>query len=244
MHWQLKAIPFVVVASLFFAGCGQATYDARMAAAPAMIKKRTEEGDTKALTKDFFSVTDAANAKQGVKFKLPSAFSGDAVKSLAADAPNAKVATVDIPGFCYSLQTTVPDDSGKQVPAYCYFYSVPKAEKQRAEIEESIKATLVQLQPTIAWQPATKPGRPAGGGITFNGNFDFMIDGMNQNLPGQLAIHSFETDVNTVFVAWLTENKSATKANLTGAISKSMDTAVADTAEAAAPAPAPAPATP
>jgi hypothetical protein len=244
MHWQLKAIPFAIVAVMLMAGCGQATYDARMAAAPAMIKKRTEAGDSKALTPEFFSVTDTASAKQGVKFKLPAAFSGDAAKSLAADAPNARNPLVDIPGLLYAIQITVPDDAGKQVPAYCYLHSVKKAEKQRAEIEESIKATLVQLQPTIAWQPVTKPNRPAGGAITYSGNFDFAIDGMNQNLPGQLAIHSFETDVNTVFVAWLTENKSATKANLTGAISKSMDTAVADTAEAAAPAPAPAPATP
>lgn len=240
MHWQLKAIPFAILGALLVTGCGQATYDARMAAAPAMIKKRTEEGDSKALTKDFFSVTDADNKKQGVKFKLPSAFAGE-TKSLGADQPNAKVPSVDIPGFLYTIQTTVADDAGKKVTANCYLYSVKKTEKPRAELEELIKAALGQLQNTAAWQPVSKPGRPAGGVISITGNFDFAIDGANQNLPGQLAIHSFETDQNTVLVGWLTENKSASKTNLTGAISKSMDTAVADTAEAAAPAPAPAP---
>jgi hypothetical protein len=240
MHWQLKAIPFALAGTLLVVtGCGQGTYDARMAAAPAMIKKRSEEGDGKLLTKEFFSITDTPGAKQGVKFKLPTAFTGS-VDSLGANDPGAKVSQADIPGFLYSIRTKVADDTGKQIAAYCYLYSVKKAEKPRADLEELIKQALGQLQNTAAWQPVTKAGRPPGGMISITGNFDFPVDGVNQNLPGQLVIHSFEADQNTVFVGWMYENKSAQKSNLAGAVSKAMDTAALDTAEAA-PVPAPAP---
>lgn len=242
MHWHLKAYSLAIASAfLTCAGCGQSTYDARMANAPAMIKKRSAEGDSKLLTQEFLSLADSAGVKQGVKFKLPSAFAKDGFKSLGASDPNAKIAQADIPGFLYSIEIQLADEAGKQYPAYCYFYAVKKAMTPRADLEELIKQALGQIQNTAAWQPVAKPNQPPGAVMSITGNFDFTVNGMTENLPGQLSVHSFETDENVVLVGWLYENKSQQKNSLASAIAKAMDTATFDK-DAAAPAPAPAPA--
>lgn len=222
------AIALLCTGVMLISGCGQSEYEARMSQISTTLAKR---GGGDLLLKDYFSVTDAASVSKGIKFKLPTLFSGAKVKSLGADVPTAKISQVDIPGFCYTLQTTLADDAEKQFPAYCYLYAMPKATTQLEPLKATIKQALVAIDPTFDWNVGTVDGDPKRLPLHYKsakGTFDFEVNGAVEKQPGTLAVFLVEGAENYVLIGWRYEQKSAVKNNLLEAVANSMVTMVPD----------------
>ncbi|WP_425616515.1 hypothetical protein NA78x_000163 [Anatilimnocola sp. NA78] len=242
-HGATLPAAFLAAATLLIAGCGQGDYDSRVSEVGQHLKTRSKKAADGQLTKDYLSVMDIARTPQGVKFRLPTVFA--TAQSLNADAPGAKVAHVDIPGFCYTLQVMLADDSGKQIPAYCYLYSAKKATHPPDKLRELIQQASVAIDPNSKWfEASNEPGQPSGQYLLkVGGNHDFLVNGTVEKLPGHLFLSTYETAENIVIIGWRYELNSMKKANLSDAISASVDSALLDVPGAAAPAPGgPAPA--
>jgi hypothetical protein len=238
MHFR-AAVVVTILPTLLLTGCGQGEYESRMDGALAKAASRGGGGGggggTAGLSPDYFSVTSPDKKKIGIKFKLPAQFVGKEIPSVSIKESGAIIPGIvgDFP-IC-TLQATFVDDTGKQVAATCYMFDVFKTAFTRKALEEWIQAESLKLDPQAAFKALGNSGQPPRSVLQLNSNFDFLVDSTKENRAGQLLIHSFETDLSTVFVCWVIENQSQQKAKLADVISKSMDTAVLEPPEITAP---------
>jgi hypothetical protein len=211
-------------------GCGKGEYDSRMSGAAAAIARRAASGPQE-LAATHSAVRNNAGP-QGLKVRFPTLFTAQTT-SLDASQPRAKLMQVDLPGFCYTMERPLTDDAGKNIPAYCYLYSVPQAEAD---------ALHNQIQ-QAALGGATWVDNPPAGNIAVKmlksvGDMDFDINGAVERLPAQVEVYSFAAGANRVVIGWRAATSVATKHKLFEAVRSSMNSAQLDAPAAAAPAPA------
>ncbi len=221
--------------ALTLIGCGKGEYDARLDNFTTVMSKRAANAPA-ILTTEFFPVTDPANKPIGFKFKLPTLFTGSEVKSLGADTARAKLMKVDLPGFCYTMERPLADDSGKNIPAYCYLFVINKTTGVPDDFKNQILAAITPIDGAAAWTDAPPAGTIPVRLLKATGNLEFEINGAMENLPGQIEVYSLDAGANQVFVGWRAATSSGTKHKVFDAVRASMATAQID-----APAPAPTP---
>jgi hypothetical protein len=224
------AIAAIGAGVLLTAGCGKSEYEARMGQIKSVLSKRGSGGGSS----DLFTVVDAASVPQGLKFPMPPTFKGKNVTSIGEGNPQAKVPQVDIPGFCYTLEVQLDDDTGKKIPAYCYMYSAKKATHPTEQVRVAIRQGMAKHSSVATW--AQQGGYTA---IRADATFDFNVDGAVQKLPGTLILYGFETPENFVVIGWLYEKASGGKVALPANIATAMDLHRLDAPPATAPAAAP-----
>ena len=228
--------PFLTIVLLAAAvtGCGQGEYDARLSSAKAAIARRGAEGPQE-LTKDYAAVRNAAGST-GLKIRFPAVFTAQTA-SLDASKPGAKMLQSDLAGFCYTMERKLADDAGKNLPAYCYLYSVPKGE---ADALHTAIQTAAAAAGGGGWtdNPAVKAptGDIAVKMLKAAGDMDFDNNGNNERLPGQLEVYSFDAGANRVIVGWRAANSVDTKHKFFSAVRSSMASAQLDGPAPAAPA--------
>jgi hypothetical protein len=157
--------------------------------------------------------------------------------SLDASQPKAKLMQVDLPVFCYTMERPLADEAGKNIPAYCYLYSVPQAEADNLH-NQIQQAALGGATWTDNPPIQSQTGNIAVKMLKSVGDMDFDINGAIERLPAQVEVYSFAAGANRVVIAWRAANSVATKHKLFEAVRSSMNSAQLDAPAAAAPAPA------
>jgi hypothetical protein len=230
LHRLCSSLAIVAIGAgvLLTAGCGKSEYEARMGQIKSVLSKRGSGGGSS----DFFTVVDAASVPQGLKFPMPPTFKGKNVTSIGEGNPQAKVPQVDIPGFCYTLEVQLDDDTGKKIPAYCYMYSAKKATHPTEQVRVAIRQGMAKHSSVATW--AQQGGYTS---IRADATFDFNVDGAVQKLPGTLILYGFDTPENFVVIGWLYEKASGGKVALPANIATAMDLHRMDAPAAAAAAP-------
>ncbi|QDU28549.1 hypothetical protein ETAA8_36520 [Anatilimnocola aggregata] len=245
LHISLASSGLAVCSALvlMLGGCGQGEYESRMGNIGQMMAARQAALVNNLVMKEYFPVTDPTNAPSGVKLRLPLKFSGGQATSLGADIARAKLAQFDIPGFCYTLETMVADDAGKQLPTTLHLYVVSKKTTTAQQLRDSIKQQAVVVSPEANWVlvPAGKaPGALAGNMIAVTGNFDFEMNGTIENLPGTIRLYMYETPENIVILGFRHDSSTGNeKGKLALSIAFALSSVALDV-----PAPAPAAAAP
>lgn len=187
------------------------------------------------LIADHSTVMDATNkVSQGLKVRLPSIFGGH-TNFLDASQPNAKLLQADLPGFCYTMETLLDDDAGKNIPTSIYMYSVPQAGA------DALHNSIQQAAPGATWVDAPAVGTIAVKTLKSAGDMEFSLKGAIERLPATVDVYSFDAGANRVVIGWRVANSVATKYKFPGLITASMATAQLDVPGAVAPMPMPMP---
>jgi hypothetical protein len=235
-HRRHFLLATVGASAALLAGCGQGEYDTRMNGAKPKRGGAAGDGGGR-LEGNFRSVSDSTGPT-GIKFKVPSVFVPPKGKQLGATEPNAKLAQADIPGFCYTLQTTLPDNNSQPVSAYCYVFAAPKATTPIESVKDLIKQGFASAAPNLSWTTGNVGGLPLHS-ATAAGTFEFDVNGAIQQLPGTISFSIVEGAEKFVMVAFRYENGSAAKNQLPAAIGDSVQSFASDAPAAAPPGPAP-----
>jgi hypothetical protein len=229
----------VILLGVLVAGCGQGEYDARMDTAASAIAARGKAAQGETLMPAFFKVVDANQAPQGLQLKLPMLF-GQQTTNLG-DIPRAKFSPTDIPGFCFTMERPLADDAGKQIPAYCYVYSVNKATTPADALHTTIQSAVSAFDPAAAWNNSAPAGSIPVKLLQAKGNMEYELAGaVIESLPSKLQLYSLDAGANQIVIGFRAADSVSTKHKFFEAAAQSISTAQLDTG-AAAPAPAPAP---
>lgn len=225
----LKRRQFLLAAlgtgATLLAGCGQGEYDLRMGGISGVLAKRGTAAPKSnnaqnpvppnTLLDEYFSITDAGGAKQGLKLRLPVQFAG--ATKLSDGQAGAKLWFLTISGFCSTLQTQVADETGKSFPTSYHFYAINKLETPLEQLKQTILQSATAVDPTAKWVSSPNNGKP---GFTpwhvlkVSRQFDFQVNGATENRKEHVFVELNEATRNNVLVCSQFEDKSSRASKL------------------------------
>jgi hypothetical protein len=245
------SIPYVACISLLVALAASAGCDITGEYEKRFRETLTSSGQRAAFDQVLFAtemeIAGTGNSPSGVKLRLPSSFDGES-KSLGSE-PRAQPPFVQLPGFGYALERSMPDNADQFAPCYVYFAAVPKADQKPDQVQAPIAVSVASAFPGAAWADAQFK-TPQGTTLTHKvirgeGQQDFDLSGTGgavQKLDGRFALYMIESPSHYALIGFRAPKAQSDRWKIDAAIEAALGTVTVAQGAAAPAAPESAPA--
>lgn len=199
------------VGAALLAGCGQGEYDRRMGNIGSVLARRPKGGGDAGGggggTVAADPVSLPTGTRPGLRMRVMSLFNTE-TNTLPSTMPRSKLMGQDLPGFCYTWERPLAEDSGRKIPAYMYVYAIPKP--QSDDLYNQIQQALSTLGAS-GWVDAAPINNIPVKTIRASGAMTFEVDGAETSLPGVIEGYSIDGGSMQFFLLYRAEDNVANK---------------------------------